>query len=102
MFPTDVTLTGSEFHRSVQQLTKALVPTFVLTLGTKSRLVYFKSTAIKSSCSCFGYIKRHIPANTTKVMNVIQAAMTSCEICCLKLLSKVTPKFRIEMAGVKF
>ena len=33
IFPTHLTLTGSEFHRE-----KALVPTFVLTLETKSRL----------------------------------------------------------------
>ena len=38
MFPTDLTLTGSEFHRVGAATEKALVPTFVLTLGTKSRL----------------------------------------------------------------
>ena len=36
-----------------------------------------KSTANKSSCSSFGDSKRHIPANTTKVTNVIKAATTS-------------------------
>ena len=34
----DLTLTGSEFHRVGAATEKALVPTFVLTLGTKSRL----------------------------------------------------------------
>ena len=38
IFPTDLTLTGSEFHRVGAATEKALVPTFVLTLGTKSRL----------------------------------------------------------------
>ena len=38
MFPTYLTLTGSEFHRVSAATEKALVPTFVLTLGTKSRL----------------------------------------------------------------
>ena len=35
---TDLTLKGSEFHRVGAATQKALVPTFVLTLGTKSRL----------------------------------------------------------------
>ena len=34
----DLTLTGSEFHRVVAATEKDLVPTFILTLGTKSRL----------------------------------------------------------------
>ena len=34
----DLTLTGSEFHRVAAATEKAIVPTFVLTLGTKSRL----------------------------------------------------------------
>ena len=38
MFPTDLTLTGSEFHRVGAAIEQALVPTFVLTLGTKRRL----------------------------------------------------------------
>ena len=38
MFPTDLTLTGSEFHRVGAATEKALVPTFVLTLGTKTRI----------------------------------------------------------------
>ena len=38
IFPTDLTLTGSEFHRVGAATEKALVPTFVSTLGTKSRL----------------------------------------------------------------
>ena len=38
IFPTDLTLTGSEFHRVGAATEKALVPIFVLTLGTKSRL----------------------------------------------------------------
>ena len=35
---TDLTLTGSEFRRVGVATEKALAPTFVLTLGTKSRL----------------------------------------------------------------
>ena len=38
IFPTDLTPTGSEFHRVGAATAKALVPTFILTLGTKSRL----------------------------------------------------------------
>ena len=38
IFPTDLTPTGSEFHRVGAATEKALVPTFILTLGTKSRL----------------------------------------------------------------
>ena len=38
IFPTDVTLTGCEFHRVGAASKHALLPTFVLTLGTKSRL----------------------------------------------------------------
>ena len=38
IFPTDLTLTGSEFHRVGAATQKAVVPTFVLALGTKSRL----------------------------------------------------------------
>ena len=37
IFPTYLTLTGSEFHRVAAPTKKALVP-FVLTLGTKSKL----------------------------------------------------------------
>ena len=36
-----------------------------------------KSTANKSSCNSFGDSKRHIPANTTKVTNMIKAATKS-------------------------
>ena len=36
-----------------------------------------KSTANKSSCSSFGDSKRNIPANTTKVTNMIKPATTS-------------------------
>ena len=38
IFPTDLTLTGSEFHGVGATTKKALVPTFVLKLGMKSRL----------------------------------------------------------------
>ena len=40
MLPTDLklTLSWSEFHRVGAATEKALVPTFVLTLGTKSKL----------------------------------------------------------------
>ena len=38
LFPTDLTLTGSEFHRVGAATEIALVSTFVLTLGTKGRL----------------------------------------------------------------
>ena len=38
VFPTDLTLTGSGFHRVSAATEKALVSTFVLTLVTKSRL----------------------------------------------------------------
>ena len=38
IFPTYLTLTGSEFHRVGAATEKALVSTFILTLGTKSRL----------------------------------------------------------------
>ena len=38
IFPKDSTLTGSGFHRVSAATEKALVPTFVLTLGTKRRL----------------------------------------------------------------
>ena len=63
-----------------------------------------KSIVNKSICNSFCDSKIHIPANTTKVTNVMKAATTSCEICFLRfaLLSKVTPKFRAETAGVKF
>ena len=36
-----------------------------------------QSTANKSSCNSFCDSKRHTPADTTKVMNMIKAAMTS-------------------------
>ena len=36
-----------------------------------------KSTANKSNCNSFGDSKRHLPANTTKVTNVIKVATTS-------------------------
>ena len=36
-----------------------------------------KSTANKSSCNILGESKIHLPANTTKVTNVIKAATTS-------------------------
>ena len=38
IFPTDLTLTGSEFHRVGAATEKALVPSFFLTHGTKSGL----------------------------------------------------------------
>ena len=38
IFPTWLTLTGTEFHRVGAATEKTLVPTFVLTLGTQSRL----------------------------------------------------------------
>ena len=38
IFPTDLTLTGSEFHRVGAATEQALVPAFALKLGTKSRL----------------------------------------------------------------
>ena len=38
LFPTHLTLTGSEFHRVGAATETALVPTFVLIRGTKSRL----------------------------------------------------------------
>ena len=36
IFPTDVSLMGSEFHRVGVTTKKALVPTIVLALGTKT------------------------------------------------------------------
>ena len=36
-----------------------------------------KSTANKCSCNSFGDSKKYIPANTTKVTNMIKAATTS-------------------------
>ena len=36
-----------------------------------------KSTANKSSCNSFGDSKIHIPANTTKVTNIIKTATAS-------------------------
>ena len=36
-----------------------------------------KSAAIKNNCNSFGDSKKHMPANTTKVTNVIKAATTS-------------------------
>ena len=46
-----------------------------------------KSTTNKSSCNTFGdsklYIPANIPANTTKVMNMIKQQQV-CEICYLK------------------
>ena len=41
------------------------------------RMAIVKSTANKCSCNSFGNNKIHIPANTTKVTNVIKAATTS-------------------------
>ena len=38
IFPTDFSLTGSEFHRVGAATKKVLAATFVLTLVTKSRL----------------------------------------------------------------
>ena len=40
-------------------------------------IAIIKSTANKSSCNSFGDGRRHLPANTTKVTNVIKAATTS-------------------------
>ena len=37
-------------------------------------IAIIKSTANKSSCNIFGNSKRHIPANTTKVTNMIKVA----------------------------
>ena len=48
-FPTDFTLTGSEFHRVSAATEKALVPTFVVTLGTKSSCLGFVAGV---SCEC--------------------------------------------------
>ena len=50
MFPIYLTLTGSEFHRVGAATEKALVPTFVLTLRTKSRLDELDDR------SCLGYL----------------------------------------------
>ena len=38
IYPADLTIIGSEFHRVGASTEKALVPVFVLTPGTKSRL----------------------------------------------------------------
>ena len=38
LFPSDLTLTGIEFYRVDAATEKVLVPTFVLTKGTKRRL----------------------------------------------------------------
>ena len=60
----DLTLTVIEFHRVGAATEKALVPTFVLTLGTKSRLelddrIYMGFLAeVSSECN-------YIPENTT-------------------------------------
>ena len=43
----------------------------------KNGFAIVKSTANKSSCNSCGYNKRHIPANMTKVTDVIKAATTS-------------------------
>ena len=40
-------------------------------------IAIIKYTANKSSCNSFGVSKIHIPANTTKVTNMIKAATTS-------------------------
>ena len=40
-------------------------------------IAIIKSTANKSSCNSFGDSKRLIPVNTTKVTNMIKAAITS-------------------------
>ena len=76
----------------------------------KRGIAIVKLTAHKSSCkSCksFGDRNRHTPANmanTAKVKNVINASTTLLGNMLSKntLLSKVTPKFRAEAAGVKF
>ena len=43
-------------------------------------IALIKSTVNKSSCNSFGDSKIRIPANTTKITNVIKAATTSSEI----------------------
>ena len=70
----------------------------------KRGIAIVKLTANKSSCKSFGDRNRHTPANTAKVKNVINASTTLLGnmLSKNKLLSKVTPKFRAEAAGVKF
>ena len=55
IFLTDLTLTGSESHRVGGATEKALVPTFLLTLGTKSQLELedrscLRCLAVSSEC----------------------------------------------------
>ena len=53
IFPTDLTLTGSEFHRVIAATDKTLVPTFVLTMGTKRRLIKITRSKLSRDClSC--------------------------------------------------
>ena len=54
IFPTDLTLTGSEFHRVGAATEQAVVPTFVLTLRTKSRLECELSLGVSSECKYAG------------------------------------------------
>ena len=49
----------------------------------KKGIAIVKSTVNKSSCNSSGDRKRHIPANTTKVTNVIKVATTNFLTCCL-------------------
>ena len=51
-----ITLTGSEFHRVSAATEKALVPTFVLTLGTKCRLKL-------DDRSCLGFLAGVVNVN---------------------------------------
>ena len=65
IFPTDLSLTGSEFHRFGATAEKAVVPTFVLTLGTKSRLDLDNQSClgclagVSSECICADISWKH-------------------------------------------
>ena len=57
MFPTDLRLTGSEFHRVGAASEKALVPTIVIILGTKilefdGRSCLGCRAGLNSECKC--------------------------------------------------
>ena len=66
IFPTDLTLTGSEFHRVGAATEKALVLTFVLTLGMKGRLeLYDRSclgclAGVSSECKYAGCLEESV------------------------------------------
>ena len=73
----------------------------------KRGIAIVKLTANKSSCKSYGDRNRHTPANTAntaKIKNVINASTTLLGnmLSKNKLLSKVSPKFRAEAAGVTF